>query len=72
MVADYRGDWTDKAVKIRLRIPRKFLLDLIVHKPSEIRRRLAMKNSLVSTIIEKGNDSDKLLHPFLIFLKSRD
>ena len=51
---DYRGDGTDKAVEIRLHIPRKFPLDLIVRKPSEIRRRLAMKDSFVSTVIEEG------------------
>jgi len=54
VVADYRGDGTDKAVEIRLRIPRKFPLDLIVRKPSEIRRRLAMKDSFVSTVSEEG------------------
>ena len=54
VVTNYRGDWVDKAVEMRLRIPRTFPLDLIVRRPSEIRRRLAMKDSFVSTIIEEG------------------
>ena len=54
VVVNYRGDSVDKAVDMRLRIPRKFPLDLIVRKPSEIRRRLAMNDSFVSTIIEEG------------------
>jgi predicted nucleotidyltransferase len=54
VVANYRGDWVDKAVEMRLRIPRKFPLDLIVRRPSEIRRRLAMKDSFVSTMLHEG------------------
>jgi uncharacterized protein len=54
VVANYRGDWVDKAVEMRLRIPRKFPLDLIVKRPSEIRRRLAMNDSFVSTMIQEG------------------
>jgi len=54
VVANYRGDWVDRAVEMRLRIPRKFPLDLIVRRPSEIRRRLAMNDSFVSTMIHEG------------------
>lgn len=54
VITNYRGDWVDKAVEMRLRIPRRFPLDLIVRKPSEIRRRLAMKDPFMSTIIKEG------------------
>ena len=54
VVTNYQGDWLDKAVEMRLRIPRKFPLDLVVRKPSDIRRRLALKDSFMSTIIKEG------------------
>jgi predicted nucleotidyltransferase len=54
VIMNYRGDSLDKAVEMRLRIPRNFPLDLIVRKPSEIRRRLALNDSFVSTIIKEG------------------
>ena len=54
VVTNYRGDWVDKAVQMRLRIPRTFPLDLIVRRPSEIRLRLAMNDSFVSTIMREG------------------
>lgn len=54
VIMKYRGDSVDKAVDMRLRIPRKFPLDLIVRRPSEIRRRLAMNDSFVKTMLEEG------------------
>lgn len=54
VVMNYRGDSVDKAVQMRLRIPRKFPLDLILRKPSEIRRRLAINDSFILTIFEEG------------------
>lgn len=63
VVMNYRGDGVDKAVEMRLRIPRKFPLDLIVRRPSEIRRRLAMGDSFVASILKEGKVLHERLHP---------
>ena len=54
VVMNYRGDWVDKAVDIRWRIPRKFPMDLLVRRPAEIRRRLASNDSFIGTIMREG------------------
>ena len=54
VIKDYRGDAVDAAVEMRLRVPRRFPLDLILRKPSEIRRRLAMRDSFMATVIREG------------------
>jgi predicted nucleotidyltransferase len=54
VIMNHRDDSTEQALKIRLRIPRKFPLDLLVRKPSEVRRRLAMRDTFLSSILREG------------------
>ena len=43
-----------QAVAIDVRLQRSFPLDLIVRKPTEIRRRIAMNDFFLRTVVEKG------------------
>lgn len=44
----------DQAVEIDLRLDRSFPMDLIVRRPAEVRRRLALGDTFLKTIIEEG------------------
>ena len=44
----------EQAVDIDVRLRRRFPLDLIVRRPSEIRRRLAMGDNFLRTILGEG------------------
>ena len=50
---DKRKD-VEQAVAIDVQLPRKFALDLIVRRPSEVSRRLAMGDVFLSTILGEG------------------
>jgi hypothetical protein len=50
---DKRKD-AEQAVTIDVQLQRKFPLDLIVRRPSEIKRRLAMGDMFLSTILGEG------------------
>jgi predicted nucleotidyltransferase len=43
-----------QAVDIDVRLQRSFPLDLIVRKPAELRRRIAMNDFFLKTVVEKG------------------
>lgn len=45
---------TDQAIEIDLRLDREFPMDLIVRKPAEIRRRLALGDMFLKSIMEEG------------------
>ena len=45
---------TDQAIEIDLRLDREFPLDLIVRRPAELRRRLALGDMFLRNIIEEG------------------
>ena len=55
VIMNCRKDTTDQAVEIRWRIPRPFPMDLLVRRPAEIRRRIAMGDSFVTTIMQEGH-----------------
>ena len=44
----------DQAIEIDLRLDRSFPMDLIVRRPAEVRRRLALGDTFLKTIIEEG------------------
>lgn len=44
----------DQAIEIDLLLDRSFPMDLIVRKPAEVRRRLAMGDMFLKTIVEEG------------------
>lgn len=44
----------DQAIEIDLRLDRSFPMDLIVRRPGEVRRRLALGDTFLKTIIEEG------------------
>lgn len=50
---DKRKD-VEQAVAIDVQLPRKFALDLIVRRPTEVRRRLAMGDSFLQTVMGEG------------------
>ncbi len=43
-----------QALEIRQRIPRKFPLDLLVRTPQDLARRVAMKDSFLTSILAEG------------------
>ena len=53
MEHDKRKD-VEQAVAIDVQLPRKFPLDLIVRRPSEISKRLAMGDIFLSSILGEG------------------
>ncbi|MEI6515702.1 MAG: nucleotidyltransferase domain-containing protein [bacterium] len=53
MEHDKRKD-VEQAVAIDVQLPRKFPLDLIVRRPSEISKRLAMGDVFLSSILGEG------------------
>jgi predicted nucleotidyltransferase len=53
MEHDKRKD-VEQAVAIDVQLPRKFPLDLIVRRPTEVRKRLAMGDSFLRTIFGEG------------------
>lgn len=50
---DKRKD-VEQAIAIDVQLPRKFPLDLIVRRPSEVKRRLAMGDMFLRTILGEG------------------
>ena len=44
----------EQAIAIDTQLPRKFPLDLIVRRPSEVKRRLAMGDSFLRSILGEG------------------
>jgi predicted nucleotidyltransferase len=54
VVMNCHKDPTDQAVEIRWRIPRTFPMDLLVRTPAEVRRRIAMRDSFITTIMKEG------------------
>lgn len=53
MEHDQRKD-VEQAVVIDIRLPRKFSLDLIVRRPAEVKRRLALGDTFLGTILGEG------------------
>ena len=49
-----KGRSLDAALKVRLAVPSDFPLDLIVRKPAELRRRLALGDFFLREIMDKG------------------
>lgn len=54
VVMDHFGDADEEAIKMRLRIPRSFPLDLLVKRSSEVDRRAATGDSFVRAMLEEG------------------
>jgi uncharacterized protein len=55
VVMPYRGNSLGQAFKIRNRLEHPgFAMDLLVRSPQEIKRRLAMGDSFVGEIVERG------------------
>jgi len=54
VVLPHKGDAVEKSVEIRLATRPPFPLDLLVRTPQEIRRRLAMGDTFMRDIVEKG------------------
>lgn len=50
---DKRKD-VEQAVAIDIQLQRKFPLDLIVRRPSEIKKRISMGDMFLSTILKEG------------------
>ena len=44
----------DQAIEIDLRLERSFPLDLIVRRPDEIRRRVALGDPFLKTVLDEG------------------
>jgi predicted nucleotidyltransferase len=54
VVLPHKGDAVEKSVEIRLATRPPFPLDLLVRTPQEVRRRLAMGDTFMRDIVEKG------------------
>jgi predicted nucleotidyltransferase len=54
VVMDCRGDTDEKALELRLAVPREFPLDLIVRTPRQLQQRLKMGDTFVTTILKEG------------------
>ena len=54
VVMPCKGRSLDAALKVRLAVPSDFPLDLIVRKPAELRRRLALGDFFLREIVDKG------------------
>ena len=54
VVLPHRGKAVEKSVEIRLATRPPFPMDLLVRTPQEIRRRLAMGDTFMRDIVEKG------------------
>lgn len=54
IVMPHRGHAVVQAAEIRKRIHAGFPMDLVVRSPREVRRRLAMGDSFISEIMERG------------------
>lgn len=50
---DKRKD-VEQAIAIDVELPRKFPLDLIVRRPTEVKKRLAMGDTFIGTILGEG------------------
>jgi len=54
VVMDCGGDTAEKALELRLAVPREFPLDLIVRTPQQLQQRLKMGDTFVTTILKEG------------------
>jgi len=54
VVMDHQGRPADQSVEIRLKLRPDFPLDLLVRSPRVIRERLALGDSFIKEILEKG------------------
>lgn len=54
VVMNHPGRDVEQAFKIRRSIERSFPLDLIVRKPSEMRRRLKQRDTFLTTVTRTG------------------
>ena len=54
VVLPHRGKAVEKSVEIRLATRPPFPLDLLVRTPQEVRKRLAMGDTFMRDILEKG------------------
>ena len=54
VVLPHRGKAVEKSVEIRLATRPSFPMDLLVRTPQEVRKRLAMGDTFIRDILEKG------------------
>jgi len=54
VVLPHKGKAVEKSVEIRLKVRPPFPVDMLVRKPEEIRRRLAMGDTFIRDILENG------------------
>lgn len=54
VVMDHFKDSDEEAIKIRMRIPRSFPLDLLVKRSAEVNRQAATKGSFMRAVLEEG------------------
>lgn len=54
VVMECGGDTSQKALELRLAVPREFPLDLIVRTPAQLQQRLKMGDTFVTTILKEG------------------
>jgi len=54
VILPHRGKAVEKSVAIRLATRPPFPLDLLVRTPQEVRKRLAMGDTFIRDILEKG------------------
>ena len=54
VVLPHKGKAVEKSVEIRLATRPPFALDLLVRTPAEVRKRLAMGDTFMADILEKG------------------
>ena len=54
VVMECPGDPSQKAIELRLAVPREFPFDLIVRTPVQVRQRLEAGDTFIATILEKG------------------
>ena len=63
VVMDHRGRPADQSVEIRLRLRPPFPLDLLVRSPKTVQKRLALGDSFLKEILEKGQVLYEAHHP---------
>jgi len=63
VVMNHRGRPADQSVEIRLRLRPRFPLDLLVRSPKTVQKRLALGDSFLKEILEKGQVLYEAHHP---------
>ena len=63
VVMGHRGRPADQSVEIRLRLRPPFPLDLLVRSPKTVQKRLALGDSFLKEILEKGQVLYEAHHP---------